>query len=83
MYGEPSILGDFDLTFLDFGVIKFLHPAALQADQVVVVSAAGKFKHRLATFEMVALEQSGLFKLGKYPIHGGKTDVLALTDQVR
>ena len=40
MYGKSTILGDFYLTFLDLGIVKFLDPAALQAYQMVVVRGA-------------------------------------------
>jgi hypothetical protein len=69
------------LTFLDFRVIKFFDPAALQAHQVVMVRAAGEFKYGFAAFKVVALKQSGLLKLSEYPVDGGKTDVLAFIDQ--
>ena len=81
VYGKSPILGDFNLTLLDFGIIKFFDPAALQTYQMVMVSAARKFKHRFATFKMVALKQSSLLELGKYPVDSGKTDILALADQ--
>ena len=78
---KPRSLANFILTFLDFGVVKFFHPAALQANQMVMVSAAGKFKHGLAAFEMVALEQSCLLELGQNPVYGGKANILPFTDQ--
>jgi purine nucleoside phosphorylase len=81
MYGEASIFGDSDLASLDFGVVKFFHPTALQANQVIVVSAAGKLKHGLAAFEVVAFEQSRLLELRQHPVHGGETDVLPLSDE--
>lgn len=31
MYGKATILGDFNLTLLDFGIVKFFDPATLQA----------------------------------------------------
>jgi hypothetical protein len=81
MYGEASIFGDFDLTSLYFGVVKFFHSTALQANQVVVVRAAGKFKHRLAAFEVVAFEQSRLLELGQHPVHCGEANVLPVSDE--
>jgi hypothetical protein len=63
MYGKSTILGDLALTFFDFGVVEFFHPAALQAHQMVMVSVAGKLEYCLATLKMVAFEQAGLLKL--------------------
>jgi hypothetical protein len=48
---------------------------------VVMVRAAGEFKHGFAAFKMVALKQSGLLELGEHPVDSGKTDVLAFADQ--
>ncbi|SCX37785.1 hypothetical protein SAMN05720354_101183 [Nitrosospira sp. Nsp1] len=81
MYGKASIFGDFDLTPLDFSVVKFFHPAALQANQVVVVSVAGKFEHCLATLEMVTFEQPRLLELGQHPVHSGETDIFPFPDE--
>lgn len=81
MYGKAAILGNFDLTFLDFGIVEFFDPTALQTYQMVMMSAACKLKNCFATFEMVALKQSRLFELRQYPIDGGETDILAFTNQ--
>lgn len=81
MYGKASIFGNFNLTLLDFSVVKFFHSAALQANQMVVVTVAGKFKHCLAAFEVVAFEQSCLLELGQHPVYGGKADVLPFSDE--
>ena len=81
MYGKASIFGDSNLTPLDFSVVKFFHSAALQANQMVMVSAAGKFKHCLAAFKVVAFEQSRLLELGQHPVHGGKANVLPFSDE--
>ena len=81
MYGKATILGDFNLTLLDFGIVKFFDPATLQAHQMVVMSGACKLKNCFATFKMVALKQSRLFELRQYAIDGGKTDILAFTNQ--
>ncbi len=81
MYGKAAILGNFDLTFLDFGIVEFFNPAALQTYQMVMMSGARKLKNRFATFEMVALKQSRLFELRQYPVDGGETDILAFTNQ--
>jgi outer membrane protein assembly factor BamE len=81
MYGEAAILGNFDLTFLDFGIVEFFDQTALQTYQMVMMSGARKLKNRFATFEMVALKQPRLFELRQHPVDGGETDIFALTNQ--
>ena len=81
MYGEATILGNSNLTLLNFRIIEFFYATALQAYQMVVVTAAGKFKHRLATLKMVAFKQTRLLELCQHPIDCGKTDILTFTDE--
>jgi hypothetical protein len=51
--GEAAVLGNLDLASLDFRIIEFLDPSALDADQVIVVAALVEFENRLAGFKMV------------------------------
>ncbi len=81
MYDKAAILGNFDLTFLDFGVVEFFDPTALETYQMVMMSGARKLKNRFATLEMVAFEQSRLLELRQYPVDGGETNILAFTNQ--
>ena len=69
-HDEAAFLGDLDLALLDCGVEELFDPAALQADQVVVVLSFIQFEYRLAGFEMVALQQARLLELGQHAIHG-------------
>lgn len=81
MYGKAAILGNFNLTFFNFSIVKFFNPAALQAYQMIVVSSACQLKNCFAAFKMVAFKQSCLFELRQHPINSGKTNILAFTDQ--
>jgi hypothetical protein len=78
---EAALGGDLVLALLDLGVEEFLHPAALQAHQVVVVVAFVELEDGLARFEVMALEEAGLFELGEDPIDGGQADIHVFGDQ--
>jgi hypothetical protein len=67
--------------FLDLGIEKLLHPAAVQADQVVVVLAFVEFVDRLARLEIAAREQAGLLELHEHAVHGGQADVGVIFQQ--
>ena len=79
--GETACLRNLFLAFFDLAVVELLDMAALQADQVVVMAAAVEFEHRLAGFEVVALEQPGLLELGQHPVDSGEPGVGAFLDQ--
>lgn len=81
MQGEAAFLGNLDLALLDFRVVEFFHLSALQAYQVIMVTAAFEFKHRLAAFKMVTLQQARLLELCQYAVNGGDAGILAFTDQ--
>ena len=72
---------DLVLPLLDVGVVELLHPAALQAHEVVVVLALVELEHRLAGFEVVADEEAGLLELGEHAIDGREADVEAFGQQ--
>src|SRR3954447_6613975 len=65
MFGniKAACLGNALLTLFYFFVKKFFDPAAIQANQMVVVRAFIQFEHCFAGFEMIAMQQAGLFKL--------------------
>ena len=48
------------------GVVEFDDLAGVHADDVVVLVAFVQFEDRLAAFEMVALQQPRLLKLGQH-----------------
>ncbi len=69
------------LALLDLGVEELLDPAAVQADQVVVVLALVELEHRLAGLEVVARQDAGLLELHQHPVDGGQADVGAFGQQ--
>ena len=78
---KPQSLGDDPLSPFDFLIAEFLNPAAIQTKHVIVVSALIDFKHRLATFKVIAFHQPGCFKLSQHPVHGRQSNFLAGTAQ--
>jgi len=79
---ESALLGDELLALFDFSIAEFFHPAALQADQVVVVFALVELKHGLARFKIVTLQQTRLLELRQRAIDGRQADVLVVLDQL-
>lgn len=51
---ETSFLGDLDLSAFDFRVVEFLYPPALQAHQMIMMSALVEFVDRFAALEMMS-----------------------------
>lgn len=82
MDAEATLLGRFTLAFLDFFIAKLLHPATLQADDVIMVVAVIQLKYRLVCFEVMPYQQPGLLKLGEHTIHRGQSYVLAGRQQL-
>src|SRR5687767_6170118 len=76
--GESAVLGDLHLPLLDFGIVKLLDTAALDADQVIVMCALVQLEHRLAGFKMMALQDSGVLELGEHPVYRRQADVDAV-----
>ena len=75
-------LGDGLLAGLDLGVVKLFHPPAVQAHHVVVVLAFIEFVHRFATLKVVAVQQTGLFKLRQHPVDRGQANVGVFLQQL-
>ena len=65
---KAALGGDEMLALFDFGIIKLFNLAAIEADQVVMVTALVEFKDRLAAFEVIAVQDFGLLKLGQHPV---------------
>ncbi len=78
---EPAIFRDAVLTPFDLGVVELLDPPALEAHQMVMVAALVQFEHRLAAFEVMPLEQTGMLELREDAVHGGEPDVVSLRDE--
>src|SRR5688572_8095304 len=79
---EAALLGNRTLALLDLGVVELLDPAALQADQVIVVTALAQFEHRLARLEVLASEQAGMLELSEDAVDGRQPDVDSFRDQL-
>jgi len=81
--GQRDIVtrGDLPLPLFDNVIGEFNDMAAIETNQVIVVMLAGKFKHRLAAFEMVAGYDTGIVELVEYPVHRGQADFLSLFQQ--
>ena len=57
---ESTVFCDAVLSPLDLRVVELLHATALQAHQMVVVTALVEFEHGLAALEVMALQQAGM-----------------------
>jgi len=69
------------LAFFDFGVVELLDPAAVQADQVIVVLPLVDFVDGLARLEVAAIEEPGLLELGQDAVDRGQANVRSLLQQ--
>lgn len=72
---ESAIFGDFELAFLDLGVIKLFDAAALQTYQMIVMITFIELEDGLAAFKMMAHEQASLLKLRQHTIDRGKANI--------
>ena len=72
---ETFCLGHRLLPQFDFRVIKLLNSTTVQAHHVIVVLSFIEFIDRLATFEVVSAQNTGLLKLGQHSVHGGQANV--------
>ena len=79
---ETPLGSDAILAPLDFGIVKLLDPAALQANQMVVVRPFVEFENRPAGFEMMALQETRLLELGQDPVYGREANLDALGQQL-
>ena len=78
---EAARLRDAALALLDLGVEELLDPAAVEADEVVVVLALVQLEHRLAGLEVGARQDAGLLELHQHAVDGGQADVGVLGEQ--
>jgi hypothetical protein len=81
--GETDIefFGDLALTLFDHFVGELDHLAAVEANQVVVVLLSGQLEYRLATFEVVTGNDTGIIKLVENAIDGSETNLFTQVDQ--
>lgn len=78
---KPPFLGDLDLPFFDFSIKKFFNRPAFKAYEMIVVPALVELEDRLASLEVVTLQQPGLFELGQDAINRCQADVHAFAHQ--
>src|SRR5436309_1714931 len=79
---KTAVACDLGLALLDFSVEEFLDAAALQAHQMIVVTALVELEYCFAGLEMMAYQQARLLELGKHPIDRGQADIEALAEQL-
>ena len=65
----------------NFRIVKFVHTAAFDADDMIMMVALVQFVHGLARFEMMPLQNTRLFKLGQHTLNRGDADFDALFEQ--
>lgn len=80
--GKAVLGGDFFLAGLDGRIVELLDMTALQANDVIMMFALVKLKHRFAAFKMVSHQQSGFFELGQHPVHGCQADIFSAAEQL-
>jgi len=73
---EPQAVRNRALPLLDTFVGELFDPAAVYADDVVVVRALVQLEDGRAAFEMMAGDESGRFELGQHAVDRGEADVL-------
>jgi hypothetical protein len=75
-------LGHSLLALLNFWVIKLFYPSTIETDHVVVVLTFIELIDSLTAFKMVAVQNTGLLKLGQHPVDRGQTDVGIFVEQL-
>jgi len=78
---EVHLLGNLLLALFDQVVAELFHPAAFDADDVVVMLPAIQFKYGVATLEVVALDQAGSLELSQHPVYRRQTNLLSIMQQ--
>ena len=78
---DVVMLGDIALALLDHLIGKLDHLATIEADQVIVVFLGGQLEYRLATFEVVTGNDTGIIKLVENAIDGSETNLFTQVDQ--
>jgi len=78
-----QLAGDRPLALFDGLVDEFIHPAAFQADDVVMVATLVELEYGMSALEVVTLDNTGRFELGQYAVNGSQADILAFLEQRR
>ncbi len=84
MVGETDIefLGHLALALFDHFVGELDHLATVEANQMVVVLLSGQLEYRLATFEVVTGNDTGIIKLVENAIDGSETNLFTQVELV-
>jgi hypothetical protein len=69
------------LALFNLGIVELLHPAAIEADQMVVMRAFIELINGFAAFKIAARDQASLLKLCEHAINGGQANIRALVEQ--
>ncbi len=80
MYLEAAAVCRFVLKLLDFLVTELFHMSALQAHDMVVMTAFVELEHGFAALEMMAHQQTSLLKLRQYAIYGCQANIVTRID---
>jgi hypothetical protein len=80
--GESVLLRDRALPFFDDLVDKFLDPAAMHANDVIMMHASFQFKDSLAALKVMTANKSRRLELGKGTINCGQPDLFPCLKQL-
>jgi len=72
---KATFLRNFMLALLDFFVIEFLDPSAIEANQVIVMRTGIEFKYGFAGLKMITMQQSRLLKLRQYAVYSCQSNI--------
>ena len=78
---KSPIARDLDLSLFDIGIVELFDVTALDAHDMVVMTAALELEDRFAEFEMMADEQTRLLELRKHAVHGREPRVCTILEQ--
>lgn len=72
---KAALFGNPLLAFFDFFVVKLFHPAAIEANEMVMVGAFVQLEYRLAGFKMIPVKQTCLLELRQHTIDRCQADI--------
>src|SRR5687767_10540910 len=78
---EAAGVSDFDLALFDIRVVELFDVAALDADDVVVMTALLELEDRFSGLEMMTDQQPCLLELREHTVYGRKSGVGAFLEQ--
>ena len=74
--------GDIFLPSLNGGIEEFLDMAALQTNNMIMMFALIKLKHRFPALKMMPHQQSRLFELREYAVHRCQAHIFPAAEQL-